>query len=314
MKISAIILSLAATVSGHAIFQKLSVNGVDQGSLKGIRAPSSNNPIQNVNDGGFACNNNIQHKDSNVISVPAGAKVGAWWGHVIGGAQGGNDPDHPIAASHKGNGHDPIRPIIVYLAKVDNAASTGTSGLKWFKVAEAGLSGSTWAVDTMISNGGWHYFTLPSCVAPGDYLLRVELIALHGASVQGEAQFYMECAQIRVTGSGNKVGSEFVSFPGAYAASHPGILVSIYDNTGKPTNGGRAYSIPGPAIITCSGGGSNLPPPASNPSPSIPPPSNSGGSTAPLYGQCGGQGWAGATTCASGSCKATNEYYSQCLP
>ncbi|KAK2051675.1 family 61 glycosyl hydrolase [Colletotrichum caudatum] len=305
MKISAAILGLVASVSGHTIFQKLSVNGVDQGALKGVRAPSSNSPIQNVNDGGFACNNNIQYKDSNIISVPAGAKVGAWWGHVIGGAQGSNDPDHPIAASHKG-------PILVYLAKVDNAASTGTSGLRWFKVAEVGLSGSTWAVDTLISNGGWHYFNLPSCVAPGDYLMRVEIIALHGASVQGEAQFYMGCAQIRVAGSGNNAGSNLVSFPGAYSASHAGILVSIYDSSGKPTNGGRAYSIPGPAVMTCSGGGSS-PPPTSNP-PSVPPPSNGGGSTAPLYGQCGGQGWTGATTCASGTCKASNEYYSQCIP
>ncbi|KAF9880509.1 putative glycosyl hydrolase family 61 [Colletotrichum karsti] len=306
MKLSAIVLSLAATASGHTIFQKVSVNGVDQGALKGVRATSSNNPIQNVNDGGFACNNNIQHKDNNIISIPAGAKVGAWWGHIIGGAQGSNDPDHPIAASHKG-------PIIVYLAKVDNAASTGTSGLKWFKVAEAGLSGSTWAVDTLISNAGWHYFNLPPCVAAGDYLMRVEIIALHSASSQGAAQFYMGCAQIRVTGSGTNAGSNTVSFPGAYSATHPGILISIYDNTGKPTNGGKAYSIPGPTVITCSGGGSSggstSPPPASNP-----PPSSGGGSGAPLYGQCGGQGWTGATTCTSGSCKASNEYYSQCLP
>lgn len=36
---------------------------------------------------------------------------------------------------------------------------------------------------------------------------------------------------------------------------------------------------------------------------------------APLYGQCGGQGWTGATTCVSGSvCTATNQWYSQCLP
>ena len=83
----------------------------------------------------------------------------------------------------------------MYLARVDNAATAATSGLKWFKVAEAGLSGSTWAVDTMIANGGWHYFTMPSCVAPGQYLMRVELIALHGASSPGGAQFYMECAQ-----------------------------------------------------------------------------------------------------------------------
>ena len=37
--------------------------------------------------------------------------------------------------------------------------------------------------------------------------------------------------------------------------------------------------------------------------------------TAPLYGQCGGKGWTGATTCASGStCTVSNAYYSQCLP
>ncbi|KDR72633.1 hypothetical protein GALMADRAFT_158823 [Galerina marginata CBS 339.88] len=36
---------------------------------------------------------------------------------------------------------------------------------------------------------------------------------------------------------------------------------------------------------------------------------------APLYGQCGGTGWAGATTCVSGSaCVVSNAYYSQCLP
>ncbi|KAG8778112.1 hypothetical protein FRC15_010961 [Serendipita sp. 397] len=57
-----------------------------------------------------------------------------------------------------------------------------------------------------------------------------------------------------------------------------------------------------------------------------------GGSGAPLYGQCGGTGWTGPTTCAQGTCKVSNrknktllfssvdadsrglEYYSQCLP
>lgn len=28
----------------------------------------------------------------------------------------------------------------------------------------------------MVSGGGWWYFTLPSCIAPGDYLMRAELI------------------------------------------------------------------------------------------------------------------------------------------
>jgi hypothetical protein len=36
--------------------------------------------------------------------------------------------------------------------------------------------------------------------------------------------------------------------------------------------------------------------------------------TVPLYGQCGGDGWTGGTVCESGTCQASSEYYSQCLP
>ncbi|KAH8755398.1 endo-xylanase [Diaporthe sp. PMI_573] len=36
---------------------------------------------------------------------------------------------------------------------------------------------------------------------------------------------------------------------------------------------------------------------------------------APLYGQCGGQGWTGATTCVAGAvCQKSNDWYSQCVP
>ena len=62
-------------------------------------------------------------------------------------------------------------------------------------MAEEGLNNGVWAVDNMIANNGWNYFTMPSCVAPGDYLMRVELIALHSAYAAGQAQFYMECGQ-----------------------------------------------------------------------------------------------------------------------
>ncbi|KAF1917469.1 glycoside hydrolase [Ampelomyces quisqualis] len=237
--------ALASTVSAHTIFQKVSVNGVDQGQLKGVRAPDSDYPIQNVNDGSFACNKDLKHKDSTIITIPAGAKVGAWWGHVIGGAQGANDPDNPIAKSHKG-------PISYWLAKVDNAATAGTTGLQWFKVSHDGLANGKWAVDTMIANQGWHYFNMPTCIAPGDYLMRVELLALHSAGSAGTcgAQFYMECAQIRVTGSGTNKGSNFVSFPGAYKANDPGIQVNIYDTKGQPYP--ATYKIPGPEPLTCS--------------------------------------------------------------
>ncbi|TFK95905.1 fungal cellulose binding domain-containing protein, partial [Pterulicium gracile] len=37
-------------------------------------------------------------------------------------------------------------------------------------------------------------------------------------------------------------------------------------------------------------------------------PGPTGGTCAAMYGQCGGQGWAGPTCCAQGSCKASNQW------
>lgn len=315
MKFSALLSALAfgSVAYGHCIFQKVSVNGADQGQLKGVRAPSSNNPIQNVNDGGMACNNGIQYKDNTVINIPAGARVGAWWGHVIGGPQVANDPDHPIASSHKG-------PVSAWLAKVDNATSTGTSGLRWFKIAEDGLTNNNgqWGVDRMIQNQGWQYFEFPRCIAPGQYLMRIELLALHSAYSSGGAQFYVGCAQINVQGSGTSTGENFVSFPGAYQQNDPSIQISIYQGT-VPNNSGRPYKVPGPAPINCA----NAPAPTqtstytttstyTQPSQTPQPTAPSGG--AALYGQCGGSGWTGPTTCQQGTCKVINDWYSQCTP
>jgi len=63
---------------------------------------------------------------------------------------------------------------------------------------------------------------------------------------------------------------------------------------------GSAGSSPAPAPTSSApGGGSTTPP-------------SSGGCSA-LYGQCGGIGFSGPTCCSSGTCKASNAYYSQCL-
>jgi len=169
----------------------------------------------------------------------------------------------------------------------------------------------------MIVNGGWHYFTLPTCVAAGHYLMRVELIALHNAGSYPGAQFYMECAQIQVTGSGSNTGSNTVSFPGAYSGNDAGIKLSIYDNAGGTNLGGRSYPIPGPAVLQCSGndngGGSNPTPTTLRTSITSAPAPTGGAGGAPLYGQCGGQGWTGPKTCTQGTCKATNEWYSKSI-
>jgi cellulase len=76
-----------------------------------------------------------------------------------------------------------------------------------------------------------------------------EIIALHNGNKQGQAQFYMGCAQLNISGSGSKTGNT-VSFPGAYSANDPGILVNIYNAQGQPT-GNPPYKIPGPAALTC---------------------------------------------------------------
>ncbi|KAK2037482.1 family 61 glycosyl hydrolase [Colletotrichum somersetense] len=238
---------LIICANAHSIFQRLAVNGADQGLLTGIRAPESTIPIEDVNDAEFACNKNIGYEDGSVVSVPAGAEVGTWWARGIGRPSNANDVDQTIAASHKG-------PIMVYIAKVDDAVSANQKpkgGLEWFKISQKGLNYGFWAVDELIADGGWYNFTMPSCVPPGQYLMRVEILALHSASAPGGAQFYMECAQIRVEGDGKGKPSSLVKFPGAYSATDPSILLDIYDDNGRPTNRGKPYKIPGPEMFYC---------------------------------------------------------------
>jgi hypothetical protein len=86
--------------------------------------------------------------------------------------------------------------------------------------------------------------TIPKSLPDGEYLLRVEHIALHMASQQNGAQFYLACSQIKITGGGSGSPGPLVSFPGAYSGSDPGIKVDIYQM--NPSS----YRGPGPAIWT----------------------------------------------------------------
>jgi len=90
---------------------------------------------------------------------------------------------------------------------------------------------------------------IPSDIAPGDYLLRAEVIALHTASSLNSAQFYASCYQITVAGSGSATPSG-VLFPGAYKNTDPGVLVDIHQKM-------STYVNPGPSVY--SGGVSKTP-------------------------------------------------------
>ncbi|KAK3319541.1 cutinase-domain-containing protein [Cercophora scortea] len=67
--------------------------------------------------------------------------------------------------------------------------------------------------------------------------------------------------------------------------------------------------------LNASGGGTTTPtttaaaPPAATTTAAA----GNGGACSALWGQCGGQGWTGATCCSTGTCKVSNAYYSQCL-
>lgn len=79
---------------------------------------------------------------------------------------------------------------MAYMAKVSSATGAiPNSG--WFKIYEDGLTNGQWAVAKLIANKGKVSVTIPSCIAPGDYLLRGELIALHAASSYPGAQLYV---------------------------------------------------------------------------------------------------------------------------
>lgn len=89
-----------------------------------------------------------------------------------------------------------------YMAKVPSgktAANWDGSGDVWFKIFEQGptISGGSlsWPSDgkTQVT------VPIPKSLPSGEYLFRVEHIALHSAGSAGGAQFYISCAQIKVT-------------------------------------------------------------------------------------------------------------------
>jgi len=100
-----------------------------------------------------------------------------------------------------------------------------------------------WATDKLRENGGVNSATIPSSIAPGKYVIRNELIALHRAHLS-EPEFYMQCGNIEVTGSGtdNLSGSGDVASQ-LYSTSDEQIFgFSVYDNRGD------SWKIPGPAL------------------------------------------------------------------
>ncbi|KAJ6594824.1 glycoside hydrolase, partial [Mycena capillaripes] len=144
-----------------------------------------------------------------------------------------------------GNWFHNVGPMIAYLANcgATSCADFDAREARWFKIAEEGMNeNGNWA-QARLDDGSPARVTLPPTLAPGNYLFRYEIIALHNARFVSGAEFYPCCAQLKVSGNGTgrPADSELVSLPGAYAARDRGILVDVYNMNG-------AYEFPGPPV------------------------------------------------------------------
>ncbi|KAK1750875.1 family 61 glycosyl hydrolase [Echria macrotheca] len=227
---------LVSPAVAHTIFTQLTADGKTYAVSYGIRTPSYDGPQTDVRSNNMACNGppNPTTPSDKIIQVTAGSNVSAVWRHTL-----ESGPNDVMDAGHKG-------PVMAYLKKVTNAKTDSGVGDGWFKIQEAGYSNGKWATNTVIDNRGNQVIHIPKCIANGQYLLRAEMVALHGARSTNGAQLYMECAQIEVTGGDGTATPKTYSIPGIYKSNDPGLLIDIYSM--KPTS---SYVIPGKHSMPC---------------------------------------------------------------
>jgi cellulase len=77
------------------------------------------------------------------------------------------------------------------------------------------------------------------------------MLALHSSQTLGGAQFYIGCAQLKVTGSGSGTCGPSIELPGAYKESDENIYIPKYYNGFDATS----YKAPGGAVASCGGSG-----------------------------------------------------------
>ena len=224
MKFTTVIcVAVAACVQpalAHYRFTSLIVNGATTGEYQYVRQNSNYNSPASVGSTDTRCNaGGSNGANTQTATVAAGATVGF-------------KMDQPIY--HPG-------PVVAYISKAPNTAATYDGSGAWAKIWEQGVTqfpppnggSAVWYSD----NKGTFTFPLPSSLAAGEYLVRMEQIALHST---GSPQLYISCGQIKVTGGGSAVPSG-TGFPAKYSMSDPGLKANIW-------TGFQQYTIPGGAV------------------------------------------------------------------
>ena len=122
-----------------------------------------------------------------------------------------------------------LLPVFRYLAHCANddcKTFKGDSGNVWVKIEQLAYNPTgnpPWASDLLREQGAKWSVTIPPKLAPGEYLLRHEILGLHVAGTIMGAQFYPSCTQIRVVEGGSTQLSEGIALPGAYDPEDPSV-------------------------------------------------------------------------------------------
>ncbi|KAJ2321620.1 hypothetical protein H4S02_001644 [Coemansia sp. RSA 2611] len=219
---------LLAVASAHTILTNI-ITDKNYGYGKCIRPywKNPNYPVNDVTSPDLTCrSSDMDPAHTDYCPVAAGSNMTVEWHR-----NKKMDPNDVISASHYGS-------CVVYMAPMVPKGGTP----KFFKIFESGYDTSTkqWCTTKLIANKGKLDIKIPSKLLAGKYLMRTELIALHGARVEGQTQFFPNCVQLEVTGGGKSV-PDGVTFPGYYKSTDPGILY-------KGGKNGQNYVIPGPAV------------------------------------------------------------------
>ncbi|PPQ90713.1 hypothetical protein CVT25_005021 [Psilocybe cyanescens] len=229
----------AAYVSAHGFLNQITINGkaftgnVPSGKTNPsvIRQITTQDPIKGATN----------------VAVTCG--TGSTAGSLIADANPGDKVSFDWRTASLGTWPHNTGPMLTYMANCGQTTCDkfDISTAKWFKIDQVGRkSGSSDWAQVDLFNGQTVSVNLPKTLAPGNYLLRHEIIALHLATSKGGAEFYEGCSQLRVGGnqSGAPASSELVSLPGAYSDNDPGIFdPSVFDPSAK-------YVFPGPSVAS----------------------------------------------------------------
>lgn len=86
--------------------------------------------------------------------------------------------------------------------------------------------------------------TIPPCLVAGDYLMRIQQVAIHVPG--GAAQFHVSCAQIKIVGEGRNLPAEqyHLKIPGFVKRDDVALRTNIFVNF-------KEYAAPGGRVWKC---------------------------------------------------------------